>query len=380
VSEATILDVARKAKVSAGTVSRVLNRKSVAPDLAERVRKAVAALNYAPRQRKATMAELRPLEGKNVLLLLLGMDRSLATLPVVATALHGVERALVRSGAHLLIADVPAADHVPDVLRAKRIDAVIVKGALQGNLAAQIDPTLRRRLDELPKVWVLGRPKGFAGDVVQADDLSIGQMAAGLLTERGHRHLAFISPKPSQAALLRRQAGFTFFAAQAGATVSAYVGDERAWSFPSPAVAEIDRVQELIDRLLVGNALRGVPTGDVVAAGPGRPSKTARGGIPAGQRPTAIFAPDDSIGVMTARALAARDVKVGKEISLISCNNERPLLMGIHPALTTIDVHAETIGARAVDQLAWRTQHPQEPSVDIGVEPSLVEGDSVASL
>jgi len=83
---------------------------------------------------------------------------------------------------------------------------------------------------------------------------------------------------------------------------------------------------------------------------------------------------------MTSRALAARDVKVGRDLSLISCNNERPLLMGIHPALTTIDVHAETIGARAVDQLAWRTQHPEEPSVNIGVEPSLVEGDSVASV
>jgi LacI family transcriptional regulator len=351
VSEATILDVARKAKVSAGTVSRVLNRKSVAPELVERVRKAVAALNYAPRQRKATMAELRPLQQKNVLLLLLGMDRSLASLPVVATALHGVERALVRSGAHLLIADVPAADHLPEILRTKRIDAVIVKGALQGDLAARIDPTLRRRLEEVPKVWVLGRPKGFAGDVVQADDLSIGQMAAAHLSSRGHRHLAFLSPKPSQTALLRRQAGFTFYAGQAGATVSAYMGDERAWSFPSPAVEQIDRVQELVDRLL----------------------KERR-------RPTALFAPDDSIGVMTARALAARDVKVGKEISLISCNNERPLLMGVHPALTTIDVHAETIGARAVDQLAWRTQHPEEPAVDIGVQPTLVEGDSVAAV
>jgi DNA-binding LacI/PurR family transcriptional regulator len=351
VSEATILDVARKAKVSAGTVSRVLNRKSVAPELAERVRKAVATLNYVPRQRKATMAELRPLEGKNVLLLLLGMDRSLATLPVVATALHGVERALVRSGAHLLIADVPAADHVPDVLRTKRIDAVIIKGALQGDLAKQIDTALRRRLDELPKVWVLGRPKGFVGDVVQADDMAIGQMAAAHLTARGHRHLAFLSPKPTQTALLRRQAGFTFFANQAGATVAAYVGDERSWSFPSPAVEQIDRVQDLVDKLL----------------------KERR-------RPTAVFCPDDSIGVMTARALTARDVKVGREVSLISCNNERPLLMGIHPALTTVDVHAETIGARAVDQLAWRTQHPEEPSLDIGIEPSLVEGDSVASV
>src|SRR5579859_1143772 len=45
----TIQDVARQARVSAATVSRVLNSSSnVQPDLARRVRAAVAALGYQP--------------------------------------------------------------------------------------------------------------------------------------------------------------------------------------------------------------------------------------------------------------------------------------------------------------------------------------------
>src|SRR5688572_16628741 len=146
-STATILDVARKASVSAGTVSRVLNRHpSVAGDIAQRVQEAIDALDYSPRQRKATMSALNPLLGKNVLLLMLGMDRSLASLPVVGSARHGVEQAVGAAKAHMLVADLPAADHVPDVMRRKRIDGVILKGALQGNLATKIDSALLRLL------------------------------------------------------------------------------------------------------------------------------------------------------------------------------------------------------------------------------------------
>src|SRR5687767_8420260 len=212
-STATILDVARKASVSAGTVSRVLNRHpSVAGDIAQRVQEAIDALDYSPRQRKATMSALNPLEGKNVLLLMLGMDRSLASLPVVASARHGVEQAVGAARAHLLVADLPAADQVPEVLLRKRIDGVILKGALQGNLAAKADPALMNVLQQLPAVWILGRPQGCWGDVVQVNDALAGQLAAEHLVARGHRRLAFVSPKPSQVALMRRQASFTFHA------------------------------------------------------------------------------------------------------------------------------------------------------------------------
>jgi DNA-binding LacI/PurR family transcriptional regulator len=351
-STATILDVARRAKVSAGTVSRVLNRHpAVSPEKAEQVRRAIEALDYSPRQRKASMADVNPLERKNVLLLMLGMDRSLAALPVVAAAIEGVEHAVREARANLLISNVPAVDRVPDVVVHKRVDGVILKGALQGDLIGAARPELISRLRGLPTVWVLGRPAGAWGDAVQVNDSTVGQIAAQYLLAAGHRALAFLSPKPSQSTIMRRQAAFTFTAEENGATVKPYLGDRRKWTFPSPAIEHVELVQDLVDRML----------------------KERR-------RPTAVFAPDDSVGAMTARALSARGLTLGRDISLISCNNERPLLMGIHPALTTIDIHAHEIGRRAVDQLAWRLAHPEASCVDIGLEPQLVEGESVRRL
>ncbi len=297
------------------------------------------------------MADVNPLEDKNVLLLMLGMDRSLVSLPVVASALHGVEKAIGEARANLMIVDLPAADRVPDILARKWVDGVILKGALQGDLAHRMNPELLLRLTTFPTVWVLGRPAGCSGDVVQVNDALVGQIAVEHLISRGHRRLAFVSPKPSHVTLMRRQASFTFAAEQAGAKVNSYLGEERAWRLPSPAVDHVELVQGLVDKVLADQ-----------------------------DASTAIFAPDDSVGAMVARALAARGLQPGREISLMSCNNDRALLMGVYPAITTIDVHAEAIGSRAVDQLAWRIAHRDQPWFDAGIEPTLVEGASVATI
>src|SRR5579871_2651615 len=100
-SSATISDVARLAKVSVGTVSRVIHaHPAVSRDNQLRVENAIATLNYSPRQRKASISDLNPLEQKTVLLLTLGMDRSLAMLPVVAAAIGGVEQAVDQANAN----------------------------------------------------------------------------------------------------------------------------------------------------------------------------------------------------------------------------------------------------------------------------------------
>ena len=96
-SNATLHDVARKARVSAGTVSRVLHgHPAVSEENVAKVQQAIEALGYSPRQKKAAMSDLNPLENKNILLLTLGMDRSLAALPVIAAAIGGVEHAAAR--------------------------------------------------------------------------------------------------------------------------------------------------------------------------------------------------------------------------------------------------------------------------------------------
>ncbi|WP_418605190.1 LacI family DNA-binding transcriptional regulator [Georgenia sp. SUBG003] len=55
VAVATIVDVAARAGVSTATVSRVINGKSVRPDLADAVRAAAEELNYSPNRTARTL-------------------------------------------------------------------------------------------------------------------------------------------------------------------------------------------------------------------------------------------------------------------------------------------------------------------------------------
>src|SRR5262245_52523365 len=123
----TIREVAKAANVSVGTVSRVLNgHPTVNPENAEGVRKVVEELQYKPLRARAAEPGLSSLRDANIALLLLGMNRTLASLPCVADAIHGVEAALNEAGANLLLADLPLADRVPAVLERNRIDGFLL--------------------------------------------------------------------------------------------------------------------------------------------------------------------------------------------------------------------------------------------------------------
>lgn len=348
----TIEDVAKHAKVSVGTVSRVLHgEESVGAEKRRRVEAAIRELDYTPRQSKITKRQHFPLAGKNVLLLLLGMDRSLAALPAIARALHGVETAVAAAHANLLFADAPTLSELPEPLANRNADAIVIKAALQGDLWTQTSRPLRDAITSKPYVWCLGRPHGFHGDAVGVCDWRVGQIAAECLLKNGHRRLGFISPKPSQTALMRRQASFQFFAERGGAEVLQLTGEASDWTFPLSAVENIESVDGLVDGVLTAE-----------------------------DPPTAIFAPDDSIGALTHRALTKRGIRIGSEVSVISCNNDGPLLAGLFPELTTVDIHPEAIGRRTVDQLLWRIGRPDEPSQEVTVEPTLVIGQSIAML
>jgi LacI family transcriptional regulator len=313
---------------------------------------AVKSLGYKPlRRRNRAPAQSAGLKGKTIALLLLGLDRSLASLPSVADAIHGIESAASEAGANLLLADVPLADRVPPALEQERVSGVILKGALQGRWIDSILPELDRRLRNLPTVWFLGRPHNAWGDVVQSNDMRVGQIAAEYLLSQGHKHLAFINPKPDQMTFLQRQASFVFHAELAGATVQKFIGPVNGWRLPLETVKEVEPVQGLVDAL-----------------------------VRCRPRPTALFVPGDSVAAMVYRALYNHGLVVGRDFSIISCNNEAALLAGLSPQLTTIDIHADAIGQRAVDQLAWRISHRDQPAMDLALEPTLLSSESVFAM
>ena len=91
-------------------------------------------------------------------------------------------------------------------------------------------------------------------------------------------------------------------------------------------------------------------------------------------RPTGLFVPRDSLTVMVYHELRAQGVEPGRDVEVISCNNES-VIGGLDPRPATLDLRAEVIGRQAVEQLILRIQKPHDPvSVVSAVEPRLVEG------
>ena len=350
---ATVKDVAKAAAVSVGTVSRVLaGEPNVADETTRRVMDAVQQLGYSRLRKRKNVALGRQLARKNVAMLLMGMDRSLASLPSVACGIHGAESSLSGAGANVLFADLPHVDEIPKTIASQNIHGLLAKGALQGKLIGSANDKLIERLRQIPTVWFLGRPQGADwGDAVESNDAEVGRLAAEHLLNQGHRRIAILDPKPDHVTLGQRCASFTWHATGQGAKVENVFGASSDWTLPLQPVSDIELVDKLVGKLL---KLR--------------------------SKPTAVFCPADCITAMVYRASARRGIRIGKELSLISCNNELPLLTGLYPEVTTIDICAEQIGCQAVEQLIWRLAHPDSPPVTVSVQPRLVEGMSVAAL
>ena len=349
----TVQTVAQRAKVSVGTVSRVLNDDpTVSLDLSQRVRRSISDLGYKPLRQRRPRLESEGLEGKILGLLTLGMDRSLSRLPVVTAAIDGIREAAQEGGAHLQIVDVPDPNICPDWLKRVKFDGWLIKGAMQGDVWKVVHPELAAQIERQPCVWFHGRPQNAPGWSVGADDWETGALAARYLHEHDHRDVAFLSPKQNHLLLKRRQHGFVATCEELGMSCVVMAKNLESWDFPLERPKSLAAVKSLLDKLL----------------------KRKR-------QPSAVFVPADSVAVLLYRALAERSLRVPDDISVLSVNREEGLIAGLFPSLTTIDIRSEEVGREAVRQLRRLFGEEREaPRQDLQIEPGLVAGDSVRGL
>lgn len=355
----TVLDVAALANVAVGTVSRVLNTPdAVGPEIRQRVLEAIARVNYKPlrRRRKGLAIDGGATRRRgNFGVLLIGMDDSLTHLPVISEALHGVELAMAAEGMNLMLANVPNADRVPAFLAKNQIDGLILKSPLLGDLRACASPALVESINRLPHVWLIGKPDSAEGDVCGVDADMGARIAAEYLYAKGHRRVGYMHPRPGQTRSEGLKRAFSAHAQRLGITLRFFekpLSDSVRW--PLPAIARPAEVMPLLERWE---------------------------SLPIDVRPTAMIVSADSIAVQLYAALQQKGMKVGTDLSVLSFNHEKPLVMGLNPALTTLDIRAEAIGRRAVEQLLWRIRNKSDGiPTKIMVEPRLVEGASVASF
>jgi len=336
----SIVEVAKLAGVSHATVSRVINnRPGVSPQCVKLVRQAMQNIGYTPSGRG------RPVNGQprvgTIALLMIGADLTLMLAPVAGAVLHAVEDTLGGLGFNLILGKLNDSGRLPPSVASGRVDGLLLYGY----------PPPRKhhtRLSKFPCVWLLSprSPRGYWGDRIEPDNEAIGQMAAKYLLSKGHNRVAILNLLPDHLGYGARTRAFVSTVRSHGGEAHVVVDGGIEQTMPFVAAFDESAVKDMVSRYM--------------AIEP---------------RPTGLFVPRDTLTVMVYHELRACGIEPGRDVTVISCNNES-VLAGLDPKPATIDLRPELIGKQAVEQLTRRIQKPTDPvSVVSVVEPRLVEGD-----
>ncbi len=208
----TIIDVARRAGVSPGTVSRVINGANAPDDTRQRVVAAVSDLGYVPNH---AARSLKRRATEQVALVVPDVAN-----PVYVQMAAGVQRAVTERGYQLLLMSRQAGSAAePDLMRGlhrRQLDGMILVSLRPG-------PALLQQIREAAgRLCLIGSfPDDLPVDAVRVDSAVGVEMAVAHLTEQGRRRLAMVNGEPGTVPAERRAAGFRQALAQRGMTVTA---------------------------------------------------------------------------------------------------------------------------------------------------------------
>lgn len=342
----SILKVAELAGVSHSTVSRVINgRRGISDETANVVREAMREIGYRPAptalRRGRTPQGYNGIRTGNIAVL---WSESLSKLGSVhfIEAIQSIGAALAENNLNMVACCIPENGAVPPIISNRDIDGCIV-------VSGELDKSLSQKLEDIPKIWLSSRHTSL-GDYVVGGNEQIGQMAANYLIGKGLRELAFLNSKPNHPAQCARGMGFKFAAFQKGIDVVMLSGDTGAAnSAMSQSIKDLEvSVVPLVKRLL---SLPKLPQG--------------------------LFVPQDRITAVVYKHLKRASVIPGRDIVIVSADNEEPFLAGLDPRPATIDIGSQANGRHAVEQLLWRMRHPKDSrAISITIEPILIEAEN----
>lgn len=200
-----IVDVARQAGVSTATVSRVLNGKTVRPELAAAVHAAVAALDYVPDR---TARSLRRRSSDVVALVLPDVEN-----PFFTAVARGVEDVAQEAGYSVVLCNTD-----DDPAKEARYLGVAEHENMAGVLiaAAPGDPPLANLLGRGRAVVALDRAVAEEVDQVTFDNTALGHRATRSLLDRGFRRIACITGPDATSTAVQRADGWRAALAEEG--------------------------------------------------------------------------------------------------------------------------------------------------------------------
>lgn len=323
----TIDEIARLARVSPATVSKVLNnRPYVSTATRARVERVIAETGFVPSQWARLLSQRR----SYILGLLIPYtsDQLFAD-PHLLEVMRGIEAAANRHEYNLLLstarAPVEAASAATRLLRSDVIDGAVVVETLDLRAFAET-------LGSQPAPWVvIGYAPSGAIPIVHADDYGGARAAARHLVALGHTRIAVITSTPRPYAVDERMSGISDALAEAGLTLDESLIATGDFSIESGEAA--------------GHALLARPV-----------------------LPTAVFALNDRMAIGVVRAASARGLSVPDDLSVVGFD-DIALATLLTPPLTTVRQPGYRLGEAAAEALfALLGGAPAAPAVVIPTE------------
>jgi LacI family transcriptional regulator len=327
----TMRDVARLAEVSVATVSAVANGTAiVSPKRAERVRKAMEALDFHPDQIARSLKTGRTQ--------VLGMIVPDVTNPFFPEVIVGAEEIARASNYSVMLCnaneDPRQEQQQLNTLFSHRVDGVLIACS---DPAISLDRLMRRRF---PIVCFDRIPHGFQGDTATTNNFRGAYEATRHLIGLGHERIAILAGRTNLSTHSSRLEGFRRAMAEARLPVH----DEFCWPGGMQPDAGYDVGRQLF-------ALR--------------------------RRPTAAFCTNNKLMLGLVSAMMEKQVKCPEEISIAGFD-DFTWTENFHPRLTTVAQPARELGRKAMQLLIERLEHNAEevPSRQVILEQELKLRDS----
>ena len=325
-STPTAKDVAKRARVSIATVSRVVNKQaSVSPQVRDRVLGAIEALGYQPSR---AAQRLRAKRGHVIGLIISDVQN-----PYFTAVARGIEDVAYRYGYSLILCNTDEDSEKErlylDVMRAEAVAGVILATTTEDN------PGVRRLIDGSIPVVAIDRQLNDPGiDTVLVDSVQGTVEAISHLVELGHRRIGFICGPVTITTMRERRDGYLLAHQKHGLTVS----------------PELMRF------------------GDPKQAGG---YACAQALLQLQSPPTAIFASNNVIALGALHVIRERGLRIPEDISMV-CFSDTQWAPLLQPPLTVIAQPDYELGQKAAELLLERLEKPDKPVSHLQLDLKLI--------
>jgi len=322
----TIRDVAREAGVAPGTVSLALRKdSSVTLETAARIEAAAKALGFKARRyrRRGAGGGVR---SHTLALLMCQLPMELLKVPLFAALFQALEAKCRAEDLQLSVVHCDGEGSLPRWLTPGRVDGALVFGPAPLQHRGQIE--------ELRPVILLAAP--LEGEEPWADCVSFdygqrGCLAARYLLDKGHERIGFVCPRADHPGWNTVAGSFQKYAQAKGVEPFMMISERGYEGHVWHSSSGRPIIRELVDRWQRE---------------------------PAARRPTGIYVVLDEVTEVLYQELEARQIKVGRDVEILSTGHESPELCSREPQPATLDLNVEDLALRAIEKVLFRINNP----------------------